>query len=162
MNAIDLPTPGVVDLTFRRLLKAPRATVWAAWADPARFAAWFGPHGATMEPCELDVRPGGRIFFCHRHPEFGDVWVRGEYVAVEAPRRLVLAFGFAAPDGSPAPRDGFAEESRVEVILDEAEGGTAMTIRHTGLARDQGETEGWRQGLERLDALLAAGTGEHP
>ena len=152
------PTAGVVDLTFRRVLKAPIAVAWAAWADPSRFAAWFGPHGATMEPCELDVRPGGRIFFCHRHPEFGEVWVRGEYVAVEPPRRLVMLFGFADEHGEPQPRAGFAATSRVEVILEATDDATtAMTVRHTGLSRDQGETEGWRQGFERLDALLAAG-----
>jgi uncharacterized protein YndB with AHSA1/START domain len=154
----DLPADaGVVDLTFRREYAAPRARVWAAWTDPAHFARWFGPHGATMDPCTLDVRPGGRIFFCHRHRDFGDVWVHGEYLVVDAPRRLVLLFGFANPDGSPGHRDGFAESSRVEVILDEHDGGTAMTVRHTGLAVDQGESEGWRQGLERLDALLATG-----
>ena len=132
----DPATPGVVDLAFRRVLAAPRDRVWAAWTDPARFARWFGPHDATMDPCELDVRPGGRLFFCHRHAEFGEVWV-GEH-------------------GHAKAREGFAESSRVEVILEElADGTTAMTVRHTGLARDQGETEGWRQGFERLDAFLS-------
>ena len=36
----DLPT-GVVDLTFRRQLKAPLDVVWDAWTDPACFAAWL-------------------------------------------------------------------------------------------------------------------------
>ena len=157
MSATADLSPGVVDLTFRRRLKAPRARVWAAWTEPAHFAAWFGPHGATMAPCELDVRPGGRIFFCHRHAEFGEVWVHGEYLVVEPPRRLVLFFGFANPDGTPGHREGFAESSRVEVILEDDGDGTAMTIRHTGLSRDQGETEGWRQGLERLDTFLDTG-----
>lgn len=148
---------GVVDLTFRRRLPAPRALVWAAWTEAERFSQWFGPHGATMDPCELDLRVGGRLFFCHRHPEIGEVWVRGEYLAIEAPRRLVLQFGFANPDGSEGQREGFAGKSRVEVILeDDGDGGTAMTIRHTGLAVDQGESEGWRQSLERLDAFVAA------
>ena len=152
------PTAGVVDLTFRRVLKAPIANAWAAWADPSRFAAWFGPHGATMEPCELDVRPGGGGRRRSGHPEFGEVWVRGEYVAVEPPRRLVMLFGFADEHGEPQPRAGFAATSRVEVILEATDDATtAMTVRHTGLSRDQGETEGWRQGFERLDALLAAG-----
>lgn len=151
----DLPT-GVVDLTFRRQLKAPLDVVWDAWTDPACFAAWFGPHGATMDPCELDVRPGGRLRFCHRHPQFGDVWVDGEYLAVEPPRRLVLDFN-NVDDGTPHGRDGFAKTTRVEVILEENGTGTAMTVRHTGLSRDQGETEGWRQGFERLDALLEQG-----
>jgi uncharacterized protein YndB with AHSA1/START domain len=154
-TADNAPASGVVDLSFRRVLKAPREVVWAAWTEPARFAQWFGPHGATMEPCELDVRPGGALFFCHRHAAFGEVWVRGEYVVVEPPHRLVLTFGFANPDGSPGQREGFNDPTRVEIILDEADGGTAMTIRHTGLSRDQGESEGWKQGFERLDTLLS-------
>lgn len=60
------PDPGVVDLTFRRQLAAPRTAVWAAWTEADRFARWFGPHGSTMDPCELDARVGGRMFFCHR------------------------------------------------------------------------------------------------
>ena len=83
--------------------------------------------------------------------------MRGEYVAVEPPRRLVMLFGFADEHGEPQPRAGFAATSRVEVILEATDDATtAMTVRHTGLSRDQGETEGWRQGFERLDALLAA------
>ena len=149
-------TPGVVDLSFRRVLAAPRERVWAAWTDPARFARWFGPHDATMDPCELDVRPGGRLFFCHRHAQFGEVWVGGEYVVVEPPHRLVVLFEFADEHGHAKEREGFADSSRVEVVLDElADGTTAMTVRHTGLARDQGETEGWRLGFERLDTLLS-------
>ena len=152
----DPVSTGVVDLVFHRVLAASPARVWAAWTDPARFARWFGPHGAAMDPCEIDVRPGGRIFFCHRHAEFGDVWVGGEYVAVEPPRRLVFWFEFADELGHAQAREGFAASSRVEVILEERDdGGTAMTVRHTGLARDQGETEGWRQGFERLATLLA-------
>lgn len=153
----DLPaSAGVVDLTFRRVLAAPRAVVWAAWTEAGCFSQWFGPHGATMDPCELDVRVGGRLFFCHRHKEFGEVWVRGEFLAVEAPRRLVMQFGFADPDGNERPREGFADASRCEVILEEDGDGTAMTVHHTGLAVDQGESEGWRQSLERLDTYLAA------
>lgn len=159
----DLPTneaaaiaPGVVDLTFRRRLPAPRAAVWAAWTEADRFAKWFGPHGATMDPCELDVRVGGRLFFCHRGEPFGEVWVRGQYLVVEAPRRLVGEFRFADPEGRERPREGFADASRFEVILEDDGDGTAMTVHHTGLSVDQGESEGWRQTLERLAAFLSA------
>ena len=151
----DPVSTGVVDLMFRRIYAASPARVWAAWTDPARFARWFGPHDATMDPCELDVRPGGRLFFCHRHPAFGEVWVRGAYLVVEPPVRLVLAFEFADAAGHSQSREGFAGSSRVEVSLEPDGEGTAMTVRHTGLARDQGETEGWRQGFERLDTLLS-------
>ena len=153
----DLPADaGVVDLTFRRRLPAPRAAVWAAWTEADRFSRWFGPHGATMDPCELDPRVGGRLFFCHRGEPFGEVWVLGEFLVVDAPRRLVMQFGFADPEGRERPREGFADTSRCEVILEDDGDGTAMTVHHTGLSVDQGESEGWRQTLERLAGFLSA------
>ena len=108
----DPVSTGVVDLVFRRTYAASPARVWAAWTDPARFARWFGPHDATMDPCELDVRPGGRLFFCHRHPAFGEVWVRGAYLVVERPVRLVLAFEFADAAGHSQSRGGLAGGTR--------------------------------------------------
>jgi uncharacterized protein YndB with AHSA1/START domain len=151
----DLPAAaGVVDLSFRRVLPAPRARVWAAWTEPAMFAMWFGPHGFDLDPCRIDARVGGELFFCHRHPSIGEVWVRGEFIVVEPPSRLVILFGFADADGETAVREGFAASTRIEVMLAEHAAGTEMRIRHTGLARDQGEGEGWKQSLERLNTLL--------
>jgi uncharacterized protein YndB with AHSA1/START domain len=152
----DLPADaGVVDLTFRRVLAAPRAAVWAAWTEAARFARWFGPHGTALDPCEVDACVGGRLFFCHRHATIEPVWVLGRFLVVDPMHRLVLIVGFAGPDGAPRPRDGFNDSGRIEVRLDDEGAGTVMTVRHTGLASDQGESEGWRQSFERLEALLA-------
>jgi uncharacterized protein YndB with AHSA1/START domain len=149
-----IPAPGVVDLSFRRLLPAPRAQVWAAWTEAARFAQWFGPHGSRVDPCEVDARVGGRLFFCHRHLDYPDVWVLGEYTEVVPLERLAFTVGFADPDGRPRARDNFAEQSRIEVVLRDHDAGTEMRIRHTGLSSDQGESVGWRQSLERLDSLF--------
>ena len=161
MAAIADPriAPGAAALSFHRLLAAPRRIVWAAWTEAERFRRWFGPHGSTMDPCELDARAGGRVYFCHHLDGHDPVWVLGRFLDVEAPRRLVFEFGFSDADGAPRPREDFAERSFVEVVLEEAtladgRPGTSMHVRHTGLTRDQGEGEGWRQGLERLDALL--------
>ena len=60
------------ETTHTRVLKAPREKVWAAWTDPARMAAWWGPKGFTNPVCELDVRPGGRIWIVMRAPDRSD------------------------------------------------------------------------------------------
>lgn len=47
--------------TIERRYEAPRAEVFAAWADPAAKARWFsGPDEWDVDPHELDFRIGGR------------------------------------------------------------------------------------------------------
>ena len=50
-----------LDLTLERVIRAPRAVVWRAWTDPARFAQWWVPAPAVCRVERLDVRPGGAI-----------------------------------------------------------------------------------------------------
>ena len=147
--------PDAPVLAFTRVFPAPRALVWKAWTEPEHFARWFGPHGSTVELCRMDVRPGGLLHFCHRFADYPDVWVRGVYAEVAAPERLVFTATFSDPDGSVVERPGFARETRIAVALAEVPGGTEVTIRHAGLASDQGEVQGWNEGLDRLRALLA-------
>ena len=47
------------DLHLHRILKAPRAAVWACWTDPAHIPQWFAPKPVTTVVHALDVRPGG-------------------------------------------------------------------------------------------------------
>jgi uncharacterized protein YndB with AHSA1/START domain len=47
--------------TIERRYDAPRARVFAAWADPTAKARWLaGPDDWAVEPHELDFRVGGR------------------------------------------------------------------------------------------------------
>lgn len=48
-----------LDLTISRIIKAPRAVVWSAWADPASFEQWWIPAPAKCRVVEMDLRPGG-------------------------------------------------------------------------------------------------------
>ena len=145
---------GCTDLVMRRILEAPIALVFAAWTDPERFAAWFGPHGSRTTICVQDVRPGGRLHFCHHLPDHPEVWVRGVYHEVVAPTLLSFSIGFSDPKGGHAPREGFAEASLVTVRFRDLGGRTEMIVRHTGLSVDQGESQGWRESLDRLHQHL--------
>lgn len=54
------PTPDPErDLTIQRIIKAPRAAVWRAWADPANFAQWWLPAPLRCQVEAMDMRPGG-------------------------------------------------------------------------------------------------------
>ena len=57
------------DLVLTRLIGAPRERVWKAWTDPKQFAKWWGPHHFTCPVCEIDVRPGGKIYLHMKDPD---------------------------------------------------------------------------------------------
>ncbi|TDW24088.1 SRPBCC domain-containing protein [Kribbella kalugense] len=48
-----------LDLTVERIIRAPRATVWKAWTDPAQFEQWWVPAPAVCRVERLEIRPGG-------------------------------------------------------------------------------------------------------
>ena len=82
------------------------------------------------------------------------LWITGEYIVVDPPRHLVHKLSFADASGNAIQRPGFAFESTVEVTLEERDGVTDLTVRHSGLSREQGEHEGWTETLDRLAELL--------
>jgi uncharacterized protein YndB with AHSA1/START domain len=141
------------DLVITRVYDAPRALVFDAWTRPRHFARWFGPRGSTLPFCEMDVRPGGTLRFCHCLPGGDDIWVKGTYRDVVAPERLVFTVTFTDPAGNQIERPGFPRETRIAVTFAEQQGRTTVTVRHSGLVRDQGELLGWTESLDRLEAL---------
>lgn len=114
--------------------------VFPFFTDPARLAQWLG-HAVDVDPV-----PGGRfaVDISHR-------LVRGTYLEIAAPHRVVFSWGDA---GSVALPPG---ASRVEVELEAAGGGTTVTLRHHGLAEPEraDHARGWPVVLGRL--VVAAG-----
>lgn len=99
---------------------------------------WMGEHAV------LDARPGGE-FTVHIRGEP----VRGRYLEVDPPRRLVISWGHAGSERLPPGA------SRLEVRFEPADGGTTVTIAHTGLPEPEasGHRRGWVFFLDRLGAL---------
>lgn len=155
MAMMTSPAPGTVELNLTREFDAPRDLVFRAWTEAGHFARWFGPAEATMPFCAMDARPGGILHFCHRMAGHPDTWVRCVFREVAAPERLVFALGFSDADGNEVERPDFARESEVTVTFAEHDGRTTMHLRHGGLVADRGESQGWAEGLDRLDAYLA-------
>lgn len=143
-------------LVLTRFFHAPRERVFRAWTEPEHFASWFGPRGSTLTLQRMDARPGGAFHYRHRFPDHEDVWVAGEYLEVAAPERVSFACWFSDAGGGRVERPGFPAEMRMDVAFAERGGGTEVAIRHTGLVEDQGEVQGWRESLDRLEALLAS------
>lgn len=143
------------DLVITRTFAAPRELVWRAWTGAGHLSRWFAPHGATVEVITAEAWPGGALHFCHHLGNGEDVWVKGVYREVDAPRRLVIDAGFSDAEGNRRERPGFFHQTRIAVTFDEEPGGTRVTIRQGGLDADRGESQGWREQLDRLAGYLA-------
>lgn len=78
------------DLTATRVLRATPAEVFAAIADRARLARWWGPDGFTnsFEVCEF--RPGGAWVFTMHGPDGTDYPNRSEFGDVVPGERVVI------------------------------------------------------------------------
>jgi len=97
------------------------------------------------EHAVLDPEPGGEFTV-----DIRGVPVRGRYLEVEPPCRLLISWGHAGSDRLPPGA------SLLEVRLHPVAGGTTVTISHSGLPQPEatGHRQGWRQFLDQL-AIVA-------
>ncbi|MFW6599979.1 SRPBCC family protein [Propionibacteriaceae bacterium Y2011] len=124
-------------------IEARPETVFDHLVTDDGITAWLGQHA------DVDARPGGQFAVdIASHP------VRGEYVHVERPSRVVVTWGFL---GSP---DLPAGASTVEFLLTPVAAGTRVDLRHGDLPDDgvEGHAYGWRHFLPRL--VIAAPGGD--
>lgn len=149
---------GVLELT--RIFDAPRELVFRMWTEAGQFMRWFGPKEGSVPHCTVDARPGGMMHFCVKVPE-GEgpfsgrlVWGKWVFREIVAPERLVMDDYFSDADGNTVEHPGFPAHTLISIRFEEFDGGTKMTLQQEGLEVDQGESEGWKEGFEQLDALL--------
>ena len=104
-----------IDLLFREFYPHPIEKVWAAISDPAALAVWL---------MENDFTPiVGRRFSFRPPPVAGAPGrIDCEVLAIEPPSRMVWSWQSMETD-----RPG-----RVEISLKAVEGGTELTLAHTG------------------------------
>ena len=155
-------TPNSV--VIERTLEAPVALVWSMWTESEHFAAWYGPQGASIPVADMDVTVGGRRHICMEMttPDGPmQMWFVGEYIEIDAPRRLVYTESMSDPDGNVlSPADmGMPEghPATTEIIVElEAQGDrTRMVMTHAGVPADSPGAMGWNMALDKLEARVA-------
>ena len=122
-------------------IAAAPETVFAYLTTDAGMTAWMGQHAA------LEPTPGGAFAV-----DIAGHAIRGEYLHVDYPRRVVVSWGMAGSEVLPAGA------SRVEFMLTPIAGGTRVELTHSELpeVRMRGHAVGWAHFLPRL-AVAAAG-----
>lgn len=79
------------DLTFSRVIKAPRSAIWRAWTTPASLEKWWIPAPALCQVAAMELQPGGA--FVTRMSEDGGPFVPhldACFLAVEDGSRIVF------------------------------------------------------------------------
>ena len=153
-----LPNERTVTLT--RLYDAPRELVWRCWTEPKHMAQWWGPKVFTNPVCELDVRPGGRIWIVMRGPKDTafdkDFPMSGTFHEVKRPERLVFTAVAEDKDGNPQLR------AHTTVTFEDQNGKTKLTVNAKGVGITAiapqmlaGMQDGWSQSLDKLADLVA-------
>jgi activator of HSP90 ATPase len=104
-------------------------------ASPAQiYAAWLSSDGHTAmtgSPARVDGKVGGKF-------SAWDGYISGSTLDLDVDRRIVQSWRTAEfPEQAP--------DSRLEVLLKAAEGGTTVTLVHTDLPPDQADSYrlGW-------------------
>jgi uncharacterized protein YndB with AHSA1/START domain len=110
--------------------------------DPAAMVRWMGQH-ATLEPV-----PGGAF-----EVDINGVPVRGRYLEVDPPRRVVVSWGVAGSTGMPPG------STRVEFTLSPTASGTRLRLVHRNLPPGQAAMHGtgWGHFLARLGQAAVGG-----
>src|SRR5947208_1055427 len=68
-----------LSLEIKRLIKAPRDRVYAAWTDPAQLKQWFGPEKVQTRDLVADAHVGGKFRWDLINSEGEEMTCRGKY-----------------------------------------------------------------------------------
>lgn len=151
------PLSSAPAVELRRIVRAPRAAVYAAWTTPEILKSWWGPKGNVGTQAELDVREGGELTIADLSPADAprlpgiprEVIGRGVYTEVVPLERLQFTLSLNWGRGEP---------SLITVTFRDVEGGTELTVRQENLPSDLSWAfeAGWNSTLDRLGELLVA------
>lgn len=145
------------DLTIERVIKAPRAALWRAWAEPARFEQWWLPSPYHCRVMEMELAPGGS--FLTRMSEDGLTFtphITGCFLAVDPMERIVFTTAMSA---GWRPHDGKPLALTASITFaDHPDGALYRShVLHKDQAdRDAHQEMGFEQGWGTVIAQLAA------
>ena len=147
-----MPQTENLSLQIKRLIKAPRDRVYAAWTDPVQLKQWFGPEKVQTRDLIADARVGGKFRWDLINPEGEKMTMRGEYRELQPGKKIVFTWRWEDDE------DWENHTSIVTVELSDRDGGTELRLTHEQLPNEQsrdGHTGGWNSALDKLEKLFS-------
>lgn len=86
----ESPPAADKEVVNSRVFDVRPEVLFAAFADPARVARWWGPDGFTSTIHEFELRPGGRWRLTMHAPDGTAYENESVFVEVDRPHRVVL------------------------------------------------------------------------
>jgi uncharacterized protein YndB with AHSA1/START domain len=122
-------------------IAAPPAAVFPYFTDPALLVQWIG------DTAQIAPEPGGLFAL-----DMGDTRVRGSYVAVDPPNRVVFTWGVLDSETLPAG------STTVEILLTADGEQTIVELIHRDLPVDwrAAHKDGWNKNLSVLERTARA------
>jgi uncharacterized protein YndB with AHSA1/START domain len=152
-------------LTLERTFKASIDEVWELWTTKEGIESWWGPEGFSVAVRDLDLRPGGDLFYSMTAtgPDQADYMRKAgmpittdhriTYTEVDPPRRLAYnELADFIPGVEPY-------EVGTLIELDQVAGGVRLVLTFEAMHDEQWTrmaTLGRESELERLAKVLAA------
>lgn len=151
------PTPQRIT----RLIKAPRARIYAAFLDAEAVAAWMSPDNMRLHIHHFEPRVGGQLRISltyenaddaeHGKTSTGTDTYHGQFAELVPDEKIVEVIEFETTD--PA----FAGEMTMTLLLTDADGGTEVAMLYDNLPagiRPEDNELGTRASLQKLAALV--------
>ena len=149
----DFSIASDTQVTFVRVVNAPRRLAFEAYTKPEHLRQWLGFGDWSMPICEMEPRVGGKWRYGWQGPDGAEMTMGGT-VKEFVPNERVSTTEQWGPEWP---------ETLNTVTFAEADGMTTITTTITypsKEARDEALKSGMREGLDvsyaRFDALLAA------
>jgi uncharacterized protein YndB with AHSA1/START domain len=124
MSKMTLKTEGDTHVVVTRRFEASPEAVYRAHMDCKLIQKWLlGPEGWTMPVCVNEAKPGGKFRYEWSNGKGQGFYITGEFLEVEAPRRIVHVERMFLPEQTP--------DNHIETRFDPDGKGTLMTMRMT-------------------------------
>lgn len=139
-------------LVLRRTFAAAPKDVFQVWTTPEYMQRWFRPSKDFVHPfIEVDLRVGGQYRVAFESPEGRVDVVKGEFLKVDHPQKLVYSWSWEQPHE-------FEEiETQVTVDFFEKDGGTELVLTHERFTKAEMQERhmvGWTGALDLCEELM--------
>ncbi len=138
-------------LTITHEIFVPREVVFEVWTSPDHLMGWYSPGEGYERRAEVDLRPGGRMFFAWSKPGGESVEQEGIIADVDPPAQV--AYDIKLLDSAST------EPNRITVKFVDLGGRTRIEIHQEGLQGEdirERQAARWQLFFKQLENYLSS------